>query len=214
MKLHSLTPPCLILVVLAAGVAAEEPQWAVGTAERLRQGVTEPVGNNASAPVTRSARPPVIDGRAQEWGATVPLVTFPFALRTSRAAELRFACDDSALYLIANVTDETPLVNYHTASAGPGLLEGDALRIGFDAGHPTVVTIAWSTPERKLSVLLETPGRDWQNAAALGARAASTRFAGKGYKVEAALPWALLNGKPGGKARLAWEVRWGDRTAT
>src|SRR5881409_3189353 len=143
MKLHSLTSHCLIVLGLLAALAEQRPQWTVGTAEQLRQAATEPTGNNATVPVTRLAKPPAIGGGAQEWGETVPLVTFPLAaLRASHAAELRFACDDNALYLAANVTDETPLVNNHAASAGPALLEGDALRIGFDGGRPTVVTIA------------------------------------------------------------------------
>src|SRR5207249_2158525 len=120
---------CLILLaVLAAAAAEEEPRWTVGTAEQLEQAATNPTGSNAAVPVTRLSKPPLIGGAAQEWRAAVPLVTFPLAT--------------------------------------------------------------------------------------LGVRAASTPYAGKGYKVEASLPWALLAGKPGGKARLAWQVRWGDRTGT
>src|SRR6266536_2571593 len=136
---------CLILLtVLAAAAAEEEPRWTVGTAEQLQQAATNRTGSNATVPVTRLSKPPLIGGAAQEWHAAVPLATFPLAaLRASRATEMRFACDDKALYLSANVTDETPLVNSHPANSGPDLLAGDALRIGFDAGRPTVVTVAW-----------------------------------------------------------------------
>src|SRR5437762_11313640 len=121
---------CLILLtVLAAAAAEEQPRWSVGTAEQLEQAATNPTGSNAAVPVTRLSKPPLIGGAAQEWRAAVPLVTFPLAaLRASRAAELRFACDDTALYLSANVTDETPLLNNHGLSAGPDLLAGDADR--------------------------------------------------------------------------------------
>ena len=40
---------CLILLaVLAAAAAEEEPRWTVGTAEQLEQAATNPTGSNAA----------------------------------------------------------------------------------------------------------------------------------------------------------------------
>ena len=49
---------CLILLaVLAAAAAEEEPRWTVGTAEQLQQAATNPTGSNAAVDSARRMTP-------------------------------------------------------------------------------------------------------------------------------------------------------------
>jgi len=132
--------PCLMTALLIAGIAAaEEPSWTVGTAEQLERTAAEPIGINDRAACVRLAKPPKIDGNLQDWAGVPACVSFPMpALKDSHRAELRFACDNEALYVGMHVTDTTPLVN-----ARPPL-GGDAIRIGIAAGQTAIATFAKS----------------------------------------------------------------------
>ena len=77
------------------------------------------------------------------------------------------------------------------------------------------MTLFFSTPRQAAFALTADPaGRSWLPAAAAKLVMVPDKD-GKGYSFEVKLPWVSLDAKPDAPdSRLAWEVRWGDRTGS
>lgn len=162
----------------------------------------------------RATGPMTVDGQLAGWPGRPPERIGADRLaqgRESGGVEVAFkACwDDAALYLLANVTDPTPMKNAH---AGADLWNADVLELfigseHLDQGGPLLFT------DRQL---LLGAGRDNQthlvNAAAQPAIATSVTPSvdGKGYTLEAAVPWSALGVQPKEGLTLLFDLAVGN----
>jgi hypothetical protein len=141
-----------------------------------------------------------LDGRLEGWPGRPPERIGPDRLAAGREsggveATSKVCWDDKALYLLANVTDPTPMKNEHT---GGDLWNADVLELFLggektDQGGPLLFT------DRQI---LLGAGKDNQtfvvNAAKQPAIETSVTPSvdGKGYTLEAAIPWSALDVTP------------------
>ena len=145
----------------------------------------------------RATGPMLIDGRLESWPGRPPERIGADRLAAGREsggveAAFKVCWDDKALYLLANVTDPTPMKNEHT---GGDLWSADVLELfigseKLDQGGPLLFT------DRQI---LLGAGRNNQTHVANAAKQPAIETSvtpsvdGKGYTLEAAIPWSALD---------------------
>ncbi|HUT37618.1 MAG TPA: FlgD immunoglobulin-like domain containing protein [Planctomycetota bacterium] len=209
----------LLLAVLAAwaGLAAAQPQ-------RHDKVVIVPVPGTVA-----------VDGDLKEWDLSGSIeCAFDESLRPKFTATLAFMFDREALYIAARVADDTPLVNRHDPKVEPNKgWDGDALQVRLcsdpkaayplrDSNSDRICHLTlWHYTDRQEPVLQLQYGMDYHGTKLLVGAEAGVAFRkdadGKGYALEARVPWKLLNaadGPPKAEDKVALVVQplWGDGT--
>ncbi|MEI7908217.1 MAG: sugar-binding protein [Verrucomicrobiota bacterium] len=173
-------------------------------------------GATRSIAAGRPTGPMVIDGLLSGWPGRPPERIGAERLvigRDSGGVEAAFkVCwDDTHLYLLANVTDPTPMKNEHS---GEQLWNGDAIEL-FIGSEKIDQGGSWLFTDHQ--VLLGA-GKNHQthvvNAATQPVIGTSVTPAvdGKGYTLEAAIPWAALNVTPHAGQTLLFDLALGNST--
>lgn len=173
-----------------------------------------------------------VDGDLGDWDLSAGIDSvFDEALAPRFTVRTAFMCDAQAFYIGAHFADETPLVNRHDPAVEPDRgWDGDALQVRLcsdpAAPYPLAdsnsdrichLTISHYT-DRSLPVLQLQYGMDYHGMKVLTGPESGVAFLkdadGKGYTLEARVPWALLNAPtlPGANDRLALVMQplWGD----
>jgi hypothetical protein len=210
-------------------VAGEFELTAEGLAAAQRRAAAAAVPEGRTLAIPRAVTAPALDGDLGEFAAA-PAATL--ALRTGARATLRLLYDDAALYLAADVEDDSPWRNaggdptalfktgdevslWAGPSAGrrtPG--EGDA-RVLFAPGGDSVTAVVYrpKLKEGATRVSFRSPsGEVWMDrvAEAPGVAAKAT-VTDRGYRLEAAIPWAALGVTPAaGRFGLDLSVNFSD----
>jgi hypothetical protein len=172
-------------------------------------------GNGGGARATEAQRPTgvmAMDGASTNWPGFPPLRLAPAKGAAGNEASIKVCYDASNLYVLATVTDATPLGN--TAS-GAALADGDAIELLIGAEDPGAGGPLRASDRR---VLLGIGGSGVQ-AFIVGAATqpkleafASPTSDGKGWVLEAAVPWTALGiaPRPGASLRFDLAVDDGD----
>lgn len=223
----------LTVSAIAAAVVVAASQWdqanAGGASGRHDRLVAVPAANAVR-----------IDGRLDDWDLSGAIESvYDPALVDRFAATLAAMYDREAIYLAAHVVDDTPLVNLHDPRVEPDKAwDGDAIqvRLATDPAMPYPLTAStfgaqqgepfskeprivhltfWHFTDRNQPCLSLQRGMDYHGNTVMFGNDAPLAFRkdadGKGYIMEARLPWTLLGvrGKPpGGGDRLAMTVQW------
>jgi len=176
-----------------------------------------------------------VDGNLKDWDLSGAIeCAFDESLRPRFTAKLAFMHDRDALYIGGRVNDDTPLVNRHDPKIEPEKgWDADALQVRLcsdpKAAYPLPdsnsdrichLTI-WCYTDRQEPVLHLQYGMDYHGTRLLVGAESGVAFRkdadGKGYTLEARVPWKLLNaadGPPKADDRIALVVQplWGDGT--
>ncbi|MBN2449150.1 MAG: hypothetical protein JXR77_02105 [Lentisphaeria bacterium] len=179
----------------------------------------------------------VLDGDLADWDLTGAVDTaFDDAVRPRFALRLAFMFDDEAFYVGADVADESPLLNRHDPRVEPTRgWAGDCLQVRLcsdpDAPYPLPdsnsdrichVTL-WYFTDRREPVCQLQYGMDYHGLEVFTGTESGVAFRpwpdGKGYVLEARLPWTRLRaaGKPPGPGEalaLVVQPLWGDASGT
>jgi len=208
-------PPSLLLAL--AAIASAQPQ------RHDRVGVV---------PVPKTV---AVDGDLRDWDLSGGIeCAFDESLRPKFTATIAFMFDKEALYVAARVADDTPLVNRHDPKVEPNRgWDGDALQVRLcsdpkadyplrDSNSDRICHLTlWHYTDRQEPVLHIQHGMDYHGTKLLAGKESSVAFRkdgdGKGYTLEARVPWKLLNaadGPPQANDRIALVVQplWGDGT--
>ncbi|MBM3500599.1 MAG: hypothetical protein FJX74_18235, partial [Armatimonadetes bacterium] len=174
-----------------------------------------------------------IDGDLSDWDRSAALEgAFDEALRPRFTFTPAFMHDAEALYIGAHFVDDTPLVNRHDPAVEPDRgWDGDCLqvRLSSDPGQPYPLPDSkgdhichltiWHYTDARLPVLQLQYGMDYHGTRVLTGAESGVAFRadedGKGYTLEARVPWGLLNAgehppKPGDRIALVAQPLWGD----
>jgi hypothetical protein len=162
----------------------------------------------------RAAGPMAIDGRLDGWPGRPPerLGADRLALgRESGGTEAAFKLcwDEKALYLLVNVTDPTPMKNAHS---GADLWNADAVEL-FIGGEKPEQGGALLFTDRQI---LLGAGKDNQTHVVNAARqpvietSVTPSVDGKGYTLEAAIPWSALDVAPKEGQTLLFDLALGN----
>jgi len=164
----------------------------------------------------RATGPMTIDGQLAGWPGRPPERIGADRLVQGREAggveaAFKLCWDDQALYLLANVTDPTPMLNGH---AGGDLWNADVLELflgseRLDQGGPLLFT------DRQILLGAGKSGQTFvANAARQPAIETSVTPAvdGKGYTLEAAIPWSALDVTPKEGLTLLFDLAVGNST--
>jgi len=162
----------------------------------------------------RPTAPMVIDGQLAGWPGRPPERIGADRLAAGRESggvdvAFKLCWDEKALYLLANVTDPTPMANVHKGGdlwnadvlelflgaerigqGGPLLFTDRQILLGAGGNNQTYVVNAAKQPEIETSV---TP-----------------RVDGKGYTLEAAIPWGALGVAPKEEMTLLFDLAVGN----
>ena len=187
----------------------------------------EPFDPSAPAVVARAERPVTIDGSALDpaYGPPIPLrnLVAPSAPRrpadnqdADLSATARLAADDGHLYVHLDVLDDRVMT-----PGGRGVFRGDAVEIYLSANPPGDAPAPptpnpqdhWDDRSVQLGLAAGPDGkvREQKHGSTDGVRRAVTLTDG-GYRLEAAIPWALVGGRPEGD-RFGLELQVADRDA-
>ncbi len=169
-----------------------------------------------TASAGRPTAPMAIDGQLEGWPGRPPERIGADRLAAGREtggveAAFKVAWDEKALYLLANVTDPTPMKNGHSGGdlwnadvielfigsekieqGGPLLFTDRQILLGAGKANQTFVVNAAKQPVIETSV---TPSVD-----------------GKGYTLEAAIPWTALDVTPKEGQTLLFDLAVGNST--
>ncbi|MDR2849662.1 MAG: hypothetical protein LBW77_03855 [Verrucomicrobiota bacterium] len=173
-----------------------------------------PGGATRTVSAGRATAPMAIDGQLAGWPGRPPERLGPDRLAIGREsggteAAFKLCWDDTALYLLANVTDPTPMKNAHT---GADLWNADALELFIGSEKPEQGGPLLFTDRQ----ILLGAGRNNQthvaNAAAQPAIETSVTPSvdGKGYTLEAAIPWGALGVTPRAGLTLLFDLALGN----
>jgi len=184
-----------------------------------------------AVPAPRSV---AVDGDLKEWDLSGAIAAaFDEAVRPKFSLRLGLMYDADALYVAAQVADDTPLRNRHDPAVEPNRgWAGDALqlRLCSDPKAPYPIPgsntdrichlTMWFYTDRKLPVLQIQYGMDYHGTKVLTGKESGLAFRtdadGKGYVLEGRIPWMLLNAAHPAKAndRVAMVVQplWSDGT--
>jgi hypothetical protein len=162
----------------------------------------------------RPTAPMVIDGQLAGWPGRPPERIGADRLAVGREsggteAAFKVCWDDQNLYLLANVTDSTPMLN---TQQGGHLWSGDVLEIfigseNLDQGGPLLFT------DRQI---LLGAGGDNQSFVVNQSTQPTVKTAvvphvdGKGYKLEAAVPWTALGVTPKDDQSFLFDIAVGN----
>lgn len=177
----------------------------------------------------------VVDGDLRDWDLSAAIESaFDEALRPRFTFRVALMYDAQALYIGAHFFDDTPMLNRHDPSVEPNRgWDGDALQVRL-CSDPTApyplpnsnsdrichLTI-WYYTDKQLPVLHIQYGMDYHGTRIWTGKASGVAFRkdkdGKGYTLEARIPWERLNAKgspPKAGDRIAIVVQplWGDST--
>ncbi|HEX3133510.1 MAG TPA: sugar-binding protein, partial [Planctomycetota bacterium] len=162
-------------------------------------------GGARSAEAQRPTGAMAMDGASTNWPGFPPLRIAPAKGATGNEASIKVCYDAKNLYVLATVTDATPLVNH---AAGDALANGDAIEVLIgdqpDANGPL-------RPTDRRVILAASPSgfRTYVSGAATQpaidgiAMAASD---GKGWVLEAAIPWTAIGLTPIAGATLRFDL--------
>jgi hypothetical protein len=162
----------------------------------------------------RATAPMVIDGQLAGWPGRPPerLGADRLALgRESGGTEAAFKLcwDEKALYLLVNVTDPTPMKNDHT---GGDLWNADALELFIGSEKPEQGGTLLFTDRQILLGAGKNNQTHVVNAAQQPAIETSVTPSvdGKGYTLEAAIPWRALGVTPEAGQTLLFDLALGN----
>jgi len=185
--------------------------------------------------VLPASKPAAVDGDLGEWDLSGAIETaFDESLRPRFTVRIAAMYDQSALYLAAHFADDTPLVNRHDPKVEPDRgWDADCLqvRLSSDPAAPYPLPgsnsdrichlTLWLYTDRQEPVLHVQYGMDYHGTRVLIGQESGLAFRkdadGKGYTLEARLPWELLNAKgnppkAGGRIAMVVQPLWGDGT--
>jgi len=176
-----------------------------------------------------------IDGDLSDWDMTAAIEpVFEETLKPRFTLLIALMFDAHALYIGAHFVDDTPLLNHHDPAVEPNLgWAGDALQVRL-CSDPTApyplpnsnsdrichLTI-WSFTDRQLPVLHIAYGMDYHGVKIWTGGDSGVAFSrdkdGKGYTLEARIPWERLNAKEnppkaGDRIALVVQPLWSDST--
>ena len=181
------------------------------------------------------AKAVTVDGDLGEWDLSGGVETaFDESLRPRFTVRLAAMYDPAALYLAAHFSDDTPLVNRHDPKVEPDRgWDADCLQVRLcsDPAAPFPLPSSnsdrichltmWFYTDRQEPVLQLLYGMDYHGARVLLGGESGLAFRkdadGKGYTLEARIPWELLNAKgnppkAGDRIALVIQPLWGDGT--
>ena len=173
-------------------------------------------GGVKTANAPRAAGSIVLDGRTDDWPGVPPEMIGSDRLVDGASAGaveagFRVCWDDKHLYLLVDVTDPTPMLNDHT---GEDVWAGDAVEffIGRDALKQDG-DLLFSDRHGMINVAADAqvPRVFYRNAPSDAVHesndvAVVPRADGKGYVMEASIPWDLLDIKPAMEQELLFDV--------
>jgi hypothetical protein len=223
----SLCLPVTALTALAAATAAP------ATDDQSMSLVSEVVAVPAPGPVEIDGRENDWDTGAGVWSYNAPDIVDEYSVWT------HLMWDKQGLYYLARITDRDPLKNATKGVDFARSWQGDAvqLRTIFDDRtpdeHQMHINLYYSTPEKRAYMIVHHgglrntppydatgPGRPdllkrfGDTMESSGGRIAMRAWNnGKGYNIEAFMPWSYLRlggqaPKPGESFVLGWEVLW------
>lgn len=175
------------------------------------------------AAVVRLAQPPLVDGVATDWNS----IKAEQDIRTATGSVARFKLgwDDSSLYALFQVIDDSPLKNGATVlqelfkggdavgiCIGTPGVQGSEQRLlaGLFADRPTVLAMRprWpdtSKPYRYFTTASGTLDMDWVGA--LEGSKVAAKTSKEGYTLELAVPWTALRLAPKAGLELAFDAQ-------
>lgn len=176
----------------------------------------------------------VLDGDLKEWDLSAAIESaFDEALRPKFTVRLALMYDTQALYIGAHFADDTPLLNRHNPAVEPNIgWNADALQVRLcsdpSAPYPLPNSNSdrichltmWYFTDGKLPVLHIQYGMDYHGTKIWTGRDSGVVFKadkdGKGYTLEARVPWSRLNAqgppKPGERIAIVFQPQWSDST--
>ncbi len=175
----------------------------------------------------------VLDGDLKDWDLSAALdCAFDESLRPRFSVAIAFMHDAKALYIAARFHDDTPLCNRHDPKVEPNKgWAGDCLqvRLSSDPKAPYPLRNSnddrichltmWHYTDRGEPVLQIQYGMDYHGTRLWVGRESGVAFKrhpdGKGYTLEARIPWERLNAaqnppKAGDAVALVVQPLWGD----
>ncbi len=163
-------------------------------------------GGVRSTEAQRPTGPMVIDGASTNWPGFPPLRIAADPAQAGNEASVKVCSDATHLYLLATVSDATPLGN---RGAAAGLGQGDAIEVLIASDQPGVAG-PLRTSDRRL-VLGATPAGAavFLFAASVPpviSASATLTSDGKGWVLEAAIPWSSLGLTATPGATLAFDL--------
>jgi len=192
--------------------------------------------------VVPAPKPVVVDGDLSEWDLSGAMQScFDEALRPRFVMRLAFMYDASAFYIGAHFNDDTPLLNAHDPKVEPDRgWAGDCLQLRLCSDPAAAYPLPNSNSDRichltmwcfrepdknqpGLPVLQLQYGMDYHGTKVFTGAESGVAFRadadGKGYTLEARIPWERLNAaertpKAGDKLALVVQPLWGDSTGT
>jgi len=174
-----------------------------------------------------------VDGDLKDWDLSGAIeCAFDESLRPRFTAKVAFMYDREALFIAAHVADNTPLVNRHDPKVEPNRgWDADALQVRLcsdpKAPYPLpasnsdriVHLTIWHYTDRREAVLHVQYGMDYHGTRVLAGAGSGVAFRkdadGRGYTLEARVPWKLLNAgdappRAGDRIALVVQPLWGD----
>jgi hypothetical protein len=180
-----------------------------------------------------------VDGDLKDWPAAALVETFyDLSLYPNFSMRIGFLHDDKALYIGARVVDATPMVNAIDPAVNPKEgWKGDCLQVrlisdpaapfpypaGKDANERICHLTMWYDTARQQPVLNHEYGMDYHGMRTRVGKDSGVAFQkdadGKGYSLEARIPWAQLNAgsRPptaGDVITLTVQPLWGNESGT
>lgn len=176
------------------------------------------VGNTGITKLTAPQSSPAIDGDLGEWGDLPKLqIAADLIGPDTYSAKTGLRFDAKNLYFAAHITTALPIFNSKPAESHQGFLGGDALQVRISQGEKQADIVAWYDSEGKVNALSSSSAssgyKDKDLLAAGGTLVIKPDADGKGYVIEAAVPWeALLPGvlapKIGDTGKACFQVWW------
>ena len=176
----------------------------------------------------------LLDGDLKDWDLSAAIESaFDEALRPKFTVRLALMYDAQALYIAAHFVDETPLLNRHDPAVEPNVgWNADALQVRLcsdpsapyplpDSNSDRICHLTmWHFTDKRLPVLHIQYGMDYHGTRIWTGRDAGVAFKadkdGKGYTLEARVPWSRLNApgppKPGERIAIVFQPQWSDST--